>query len=58
MNQTKKKIDKKPNFGPNFGLFGPNLGPNFFGKSYLYQQLDIVPSYHAMQFKGKLMNQT
>ena len=55
MNQTKKKIDKKTNFGPNFG---PNLGPSFFGKSYLYLQLDIVPSYHAMQFKGKLMNQT
>ena len=21
---------KKPNFGPDFGLFGPKLGPNFF----------------------------
>ena len=25
---------------------------------YLYYYLDIVPSYHPMQFKGKLMNQT
>ena len=25
---------------------------------YLYQQLDIVPSYHCMQCPGKLMNQT
>ena len=29
----------------------------FFSEFYLYL-LDIVPSYHPMQFKGKLMNQT
>ena len=29
MNQTGEN-GKKPNFGPNFGLFGPNLGPKFF----------------------------
>ena len=29
MNQTWKK-DKKPNFGPDFGLFDPNLGPQTF----------------------------
>ena len=28
-----------------------------FSEFYLYL-LDIVPSYHPMQFKGKLMNQT
>ena len=22
--------NKKTNFGPDFGLFGPNLGPKFF----------------------------
>ena len=26
MNQTWEN-NKKPNFGPDFGLFGPNLGP-------------------------------
>ena len=36
MDQTSQNI-KKPNFGPDFGLFGPNLGPqNFFGEFYLY----------------------
>ena len=29
MNQTWKN-DKKPNFGPDFGTFGPNLGHKFF----------------------------
>ena len=29
MNQTCKN-DKKPNFGPDFGPFGPNLGPKKF----------------------------
>ena len=29
MNQTWKK-DKKPNFGPDFGLFDLNLGPQTF----------------------------
>ena len=37
--------------------FGPNLGPQFFlCGSYLYQMLDIVESYHCMQFQGKLIN--
>ena len=37
----------------------PTLGPqNFFHGFYFYQQLDNVPSYHPMQFLGKLMNQT
>ena len=30
---------------------------NFFRKLYLYQKLDIVPSYHPRQFKEKLMRQ-
>ena len=29
MNQTWEN-KKKPNFGPDFGLFGPNLGPQIF----------------------------
>ena len=50
---------KTPNFRPDFGLFGPNMGPSiFFGGFYLYQMLNIVASYHRIQFKGKLMIQT
>ena len=42
-----------------FGPFGPNLGPIFFfHRLYLHFMLDFVPSYHCMQFQGKLMNQT
>ena len=57
MNQTWENA-KKPNFGPDFGPFGPNLGSNFFPEFYLYQLLDSVLSYYPMQFKGKLKNQT
>ena len=36
MNQTWEN-DKKPGFGPDFGIFGPYLGPkNFFQGFYLY----------------------
>ena len=36
-----------------------NLGPQiFFHGLYLYCMLDIVASYHCMQFQGKLTNQT
>ena len=47
-----RKWQKKLSFGPNFGPFDLNLGPNFFSL------LDIVASYHCMQFQGKLMKQT
>ena len=38
----------------------PPLSPqkNFFVCQFNLYQLDIVPSYHPMKFKGKLMNQT
>ena len=50
---------EKPNFQSDFSPFGPNLGSkNFLTQIYLYVQLEIVPSYHHMQFKGKLINQT
>ena len=29
MEHLTSKKDKKPNFGHDFGLFGPNLGPQF-----------------------------
>ena len=36
-----------------------NLGPQiFFHGLYLYCILDIVASYHCMEFQGKLTNQT
>ena len=35
-------------------ISGPILGFEF----YLYYLLSTVPSYHPMQFNGKLMNQT
>ena len=38
--------------------FGPNLVPKkVFCGFYLYQTLNIVASYHRMQFQGKLINQ-
>ena len=50
--------DKKPSLGTHFGLFDPNLGYQmFFHRFKSYGMLDIVASYHCMQFAGKLMNQ-
>ena len=34
MNQTWE--NKKTNFGPNFGLFDPDLGPQNFARFYFY----------------------
>ena len=42
---------QKYNFGSHFGP------PVFFHEFYLHY-LDIVPSYHLIHIKGKLMNQT
>ena len=58
-NEPNLKKRQKLNFGPHFGSFLPKFGPpNFFCRFYLFQQLDMVPSYHFMQFTGKLVNQT
>ena len=43
---------------PIIGLFGQNLGPNFFCGFYLYWESDIIPIYLLLQFPRKLMNQT
>ena len=48
MNQTWEN-DKKTNSEPNF---------HPFGEFYLKQMLDIVTSYHFLQFQGKPMNLT
>ena len=45
---------KKPNFGPNFGPFGPNSGcHNLSSKIWLCQSLDIMLSYHHVQYQKK-----
>ena len=52
---------KKINFGPKFRLFGPSLKPQFFfffRWIYLYYRLEIVASYHCIQFQRKRMIQT
>ena len=49
---------KKPNLGPDFGLFTPNLGPpKFFLEFYFGKLLNIVRSYYQIQFKVRLMNE-
>ena len=54
MNQIWENSEK-----PNFGLFGPYLGPkNTFCGFYLRRILDIVASYYCIQFQGKIMTQT
>ena len=58
-NKANQRKCETPNFGSDFDLFSPNLGPkNFFWNLQLYQQLKIVPSYHPRQFKVKLIRET
>ena len=52
------KWPKNLGLGTNFGSFSPNVDPgSFFNGFYLYCKLDILASYHCMQFQGKLTNQ-
>ena len=48
---------KKPNLGPDFGLFTPLEPPKIFLEFYSNELLNIVPSYYRMQFKVKLINE-
>ena len=51
--------DKKTNFWSDFGSFDLNVRPkNLFRGFYFHQMLNIVASYHCMQFQKKLMIQT
>ena len=43
---------------PNRKKWQKTLAQKCFHKFYFYYMLDIVASYHCMQFQGKLMNQT
>ena len=46
---------KKPSFGPDFGPFGQNSGRQiFFSKIWRRQSLDIMVSYHHVQYQKKL----
>ena len=47
----------KPSFKPNLRPFDANLVPMFFRGFYFYWKLDIVASYHCMQFQRKMINQ-
>ena len=50
---------KKPSFGPDFGPFGQNPGHQiFFSKIWRRQSLDIMVSYHHVQYQKKLMIQS
>ena len=58
INQTWEN-DKKLNFRPDFGPFGPNLGaPKFCSCVLALLGLRHVANYHRVQFQGKLMIQT
>ena len=53
-----KKWQKKLNFGPNFGRFGKKLSPqNFLQVLPQLVVKQVVPRYHPLQFKGRVMNQ-
>ena len=57
MNRTSQN-EKKTNFGQDFDLFNPNLGlQNFFRGFCLYYMLNIVETYHRIQFQGKTIIQ-
>ena len=49
---------KKPTFGTILAPLHQIKPQIFFHRFYLYYMLDIVASYHCMQFQGKLMKQT
>ena len=58
INQTSEN-DKKPNFGPDFGPLGSNSDCQFFFfLIWLRQPLDIIVSYHHVQYQKNLMIQS
>ena len=58
MNQTWEN-DKKPRFGSYFGPFAPYSGHQiFFSKVWFPHSLDIMDSYHHVQYQEKLMIQS
>ena len=58
MNKTWEN-SKKPSLEPNFDPFGQNLCHQiFFSKIWLRQSLDIMVSYHHLQYQKKLVIQS
>ena len=58
-NKQTWKNGKKSSFGPDFGLFGPNSTYQFFfSRIWLFQSLDIIVSYHHVQYQKNLMIQS
>ena len=58
MIQTQEN-DEKPHFGSDLGLLCPNLGCEIhFSNTWLRQTLDIMVSYHHVQYQKKLMIQS
>ena len=54
MIQTQEN-DKKPHFGSDLRLLGPNSSRQiYFSKIWLHQTLDIIVSYHHVQYQKKL----
>ena len=50
---------QKSSFAPDFGPFDPNLGHQFlFSKIWLRLSLDVMVSYHHVQYQKKLMVQS
>ena len=55
MKQTLEN-DKRPSLGTDFGTFGPNSSRHFFfffSKICLRQSVDIMVSYHHVQYQKK-----
>ena len=45
-------MTKKTSFGPKFDPIWPEFGPpNFFSKIWIRQSLDIMVSYHHVQYR-------
>ena len=57
MHQTREN-GEKPNFGPDLGPLDLNSGRQFFSKVWLCQSLDIMVSYHHVQYQKKIMIQS
>ena len=54
-----QKIGKKPHFGLDLGLLGPNSDQQFFLKKiWLHQSLDIIVIYRHVQHQKKLIFQS
>ena len=49
---------KKTSFGPDFSPFGAIQTVNFFSQKSGCQALDVMVSYHHVQYQKKLMIQS